>query len=177
MQHRTFLAALLVVGTTGLALAQQSAPPTQRLEKEIRHELLLLPYYGVFDDLAFQVQGDRVTLLGAVTRPSLKGDAEAVVKKIEGVAAVENRIEVLPLSPADDRLRLDIYHAIYWHSSLSRYALQAVPPIHIIVKNGNVRLEGVVASEQDKLLAGLKANQIFGAFKVANNLRVEQPQS
>src|SRR6267143_4673221 len=114
-----------------------------RLVKEVRHELVMLPYYNVFDNLAFKVDGSTVTLLGQVTRPTLKSDAERVVKSIEGVERVVNNIEVLPLSPNDDRLRLAVYRAIYGDTTLNRYGLQAVPPIHIIVKNGQVSLEGV----------------------------------
>src|SRR5205085_9930592 len=114
------------------------AQPSARLTKEVRHELVMLPYYGVFDNLAYRVDGDRVTLFGQVVRPTLKSDAENVVKRIEGVAWVQNEIEVLPLSPNDDRLRQRLYRAIYSKPQLQRYSFQAVPPIHIIVKNGNV---------------------------------------
>jgi len=105
---------------------------------------VLLPWYSVFDNLAFKVERDKVTLFGQVTRPTLKSDAEAAVKSIEGVASVENNIEVLPLSPIDDQIRRAVYRAIYGEPALSRYSIQAVPSIHIIVKNGNVTLEGVV---------------------------------
>jgi hyperosmotically inducible protein len=147
------------------------------LEGEVRHELVMLPYYGVFDNLAFKVDGNKVTLLGEVTRPTLKTDAEAAVKHIEGVESVDNQIEVLPLSPNDDRIRLAVYRAVYRQASLSRYALQAIPPIHIIVKNGNVRLEGVVSAEADKNLAGIRAQGVSGVFSVNNNLRVEKQSS
>ena len=143
-----------------------------RLAKEVRHELVMLPYYSVFDNLAFQVNGDKVTLLGQVTRPTLKSDAENVVKSIEGVASVTNKIEVLPLSPMDDQLRRALYRAIYGEAGLQRYANQAVPSIHIIVSNGNVTLEGVVDNEMDKNLAGLHANQVPNVFSVKNNLVV-----
>jgi len=136
----------------------------------------MLPYYGLFDNLAFRVEGYKVTLLGEVTRPSLKTDAEAVVKRIEGVESVDNQIEVLPLSPNDDRIRLAVYRAVYRQAGLSRYALQSVPPIHIIVKNGNVRLEGVVATEADKNIAGIQVRGVSGVFSVNNNLRVEKQQ-
>jgi hyperosmotically inducible protein len=114
-----------------------------------------------------------VTLLGQVTRPTLKSDAEHVVKDIEGVEKVNNQIEVLPLSSMDDQLRMAEYRAIYSTQGLDRYALNAVPPIHIIVNNGKVTLEGVVATEADKNLAGVKANGVGGVFSVTNNLRVE----
>src|SRR6185503_7277723 len=112
-----------------------------RLEREVRHELVMLPYYGVFDNLAFRVEGDTVELMGQVTRPTLKSDAENVVKDVEGVRSVRNNIEVLPLSPNDDRIRIRTYRAIFGTAGLDQYAMQAVPPIHIIVKNGNLSLE------------------------------------
>ena len=133
----------------------------------------MLPYYGVFDNLSYKVEGYTVTLMGQVTRPTLKSSAEKVVKDIEGVEGVVNQIEVLPLSPNDDRLRLAIYRAVYGSAQLNRYALQAVPSIHIIVKNGNVTLEGVAANEGDKNIAGIKANGVSGVFSVKNNLSVE----
>jgi hyperosmotically inducible protein len=146
-----------------------------RLIKEVRHELVMLPYYGVFDNLSFKVEPTgKVVLLGSVTRPTLKSSAENVVKDIEGVEGVENRIEVLPLSPNDDQLRLAVYRAIYGQTGLDRYGFQAVPSIHIVVANGNVSLEGVVNTEADKNLAGLKANGVSGVFSVKNNLRVDK---
>jgi len=144
-----------------------------RITREVRHELVMLPYYGVFDNLAYKVDGNTVTLLGQVTRPTLKSDAEHAVKDIEGVEHVNNEIEVLPLSPMDDRIRLAEYRAIYSQQGLDRYALQAVPPIHIIVNNGKVTLEGVVANEADKNMAGIRAKGVSGVFSVNNNLRVE----
>jgi hyperosmotically inducible protein len=158
-----------------LTFAQPSRKPAQdHIVKEVRHELVMLPYYGVFDNLAFKVDGAAVTLLGQVTRPTLKSDAENVVKRIEGVERVDNQIQVLPLSTMDDRIRLAVYRAIYGHPGLDRYALQAVPPIHIIVANGNVTLEGVVGSQADKDLAGVRANTVPGIFKVTNDLQVEK---
>jgi hyperosmotically inducible periplasmic protein len=172
------LAALLALAAAGGAWGQAdraaSTRGQQRLEKEVRHELVLLPFYGVFDNLAFKVEGGKVTLLGQVTQPVLKTDAERAVKGIEGVESVDNRIEVLPLSPNDDRIRRAVYGAIYGTAGLDRYGLQAVPPIHIIVKNGNVALEGVVATEADKNLAGIKAKTVPGVFSVMNNLRTEK---
>jgi len=141
-----------------------------RLVKEVRHELVMLPYYNVFDNLAFKVDGSTVTLMGQVTRPTLKSDAERVVKSIEGVDKVVNKIEVLPLSPNDERIR----RAIYGHAGLQRYGPQAVPPIHIIVNNGNVALEGVVATEAGKNIANIQANGVPGVFSVKNNLKVEK---
>jgi len=135
---------------------------------------LQLPYYGVFDDLAFRVDGDTVTLLGAVVNPVLKSDAERAVKRIEGVGHVKNEIEVLPLSPNDDQIRMAEYKAIYGDPVLStRYGYRALPSIHIIVKNGNVTLVGVVANEADRNLVNIRANGVPGVFSVTNNLQVE----
>jgi hyperosmotically inducible protein len=168
------LAAALAITIAGGALADhKDAKGYERFVREIRHELVMLPYYGVFDNLAYKVDGYKVTLMGQVTRPTLKSDAEGVVKGIEGVESVTNNIEVLPVSPNDDRLRLALYQSIYGHTALNRYALNAVPPIHIIAKNGNVTLEGVVANEADKNIAGIQANGVSGVFSVTNNLRVE----
>jgi hyperosmotically inducible protein len=152
--------------------AQPSSPAEARIQKEVRHELLMLPWFGVFDNIEFQVNGDTVTLYGQVTRPTLKSDAENAVKHIEGVQHVINKIEVLPPSPMDDRLRLQLYRAIYGDPSLEKYALGVQKPIRIIVKSGHVTLEGVVDSEADKNLAGLRANSVPGIFSVTNNLRV-----
>lgn len=145
----------------------------QRLSREVRHELVMLPYYGVFDNLTYKIDGYAVELAGQVTRPTLKTDAERVVKRIEAVEKVVNHIEVLPVSPNDDRLRLAVYRAIYGHATLNRYALRAVPPIHIIVKNGNVTLEGAVANESDSRVANIEARSVAGVFSVTNNLKVE----
>jgi hyperosmotically inducible protein len=149
-------------------------PDESRMIQEVRHKLVMLPYYSVFDDLAFSVNGNTVTLLGAVTRPVLKDDAARTVQNVEGVANVVNNIEVLPLSPLDDQLRRSVYRAIYGDPALStRYGFQSLPSIHIIVKNGNVRLEGVVANQMDRSIAFLRANAVPGAFHVDNDLKVE----
>lgn len=144
-----------------------------RFEQEVRHELVMLPWFSVFDNLEFQIKGDEVILSGQVTRPTLKTDAGRVVSRIEGVRNVVNNIEVLPLSPFDDRIRMATYRSIYGFSALSRYNWGPVPPIHIIVKNGNVTLAGVVANETDRNLAALRANGVSGVFSVDNNLKVE----
>jgi hyperosmotically inducible protein len=132
----------------------------------------MLPFFGVFDNIAYKVDGYQVTLMGQVTRPTLKKDAENVVKQIEGVQKVVNQIEVLPVSPMDDELRLSVFRAIYAFSALERYAMPVIKPIRIIVKNGNVTLEGVVDSEADKNMAYVRANGVPGIFSVTNNLRV-----
>jgi hyperosmotically inducible protein len=155
-----------------LAVSGTAQPGQDKISKEVRHELVMLPYYGVFDNLAYRVDGSKVTLFGQVTRPTLKSDAENVVKKIEGVQNVDNEIEVLPLSPNDDQVRRAAYRAIYSKAPLQRYQMGAVPPIHIIVKNGNITLVGVVDNQGDKDLAGLAANGVPGSFKVTNDLAV-----
>jgi len=152
--------------------AQRETKANQNLVREVRHQLLLLPYYSVFDNLAFKVDGDHVTLEGQVTRPTLKSDAEAAVKSIEGISGVTNNIDVLPSSPMDDQLRHALYRAIYGDPVLSKYGWSSMPSIHIIVKNGHVSLEGVVDSETDKNLAGVRANSVPNVFEVKNNLVV-----
>ncbi len=147
-------------------------PAQARIQKEVRHELLMLPYLGVFDNIEYRVDGETVTLLGDVTRPTLKSDAENVVKHIEGVQHVVNKIEVLPPSPMDDQLRLALFRAIYGFPALEKYALGVQKAIRIIVKSGHVTLEGVVDSEADKNLASVRANTVPGIFSVTNNLRV-----
>src|ERR1700686_5667198 len=146
-----------------------------RIYKEVRHELVMLPFYGVFDNLAYKVDPDgTVTLLGQVSRPTLKSDAENAVKHIEGVERVVNNLEVLPTSIEDDRIRRAAYRAIFGNEVLSQYQLRAVPPIHIIVKNGHITLEGVVARQMDKQIPGIQVNSIPGVFSVTNNLVVEE---
>jgi hyperosmotically inducible protein len=154
---------------------QLSSKSQERIVKEVRHELLMLPYFGVFDYIAFKVDGSTVTLLGEVVRPSLKSDAENAVKHIEGVERVDNQIEVLPPSSMDDGLRLRLFRAIYGDPALQKYELGVQKPIRIIVKNGRVSLEGVVDNEADKNLAGIRANSVPGIFSVTNNLQVVKP--
>jgi hyperosmotically inducible protein len=168
-----FLSAALLAAQLGLAANHTGEAGEKRLERQVRRELVTLPFYSLFDHFAFKVEGDAVTLLGKVSRPTLKSEAENVVKRIEGVEKVVNQIEVLPLSPNDDRLRMALYRAVYGHSTLQPLVLRAVPPIHIIVENGNVTLEGVVATDLEKSVANAQANGVSGVFSVKNNLRVE----
>jgi hyperosmotically inducible protein len=146
------------------------------LVKEVRHELLMLPYYSVFDWLEFEVKPDwTVILKGQVTRPTLKSDSENVVKRIEGVERVVNQIEVLPLSSNDDRIRRAVYRALFnYGSPLFRYGMGAVPSIHIIVRNGNVTLKGNVSSQADADIANIRARSVPGIFGVTNELAVDR---
>lgn len=152
----------------------KSAPASEedRIAREVRHELVLQPYYTIWDWLAFRVNGGTVELLGDANTPSLKTDAVNSVKHIEGVDKVIDHINLLPPSPMDDGIRKEVARAIFSWGALSQYSWSAVPSIHIIVSGARVRLEGVVTSEGDKDAAGMRANQVPGVFKVTNDLRV-----
>jgi len=168
-----FAALTLACALTAALPAQEASPKAEdRIKKEVRHELLMLPDVGVFDNLAYKVEGYNVTLYGQVTRGIVKSESEKSVKSIEGVEHVDNQIEVLPASPMDDRLRVQLYRAIYGDGALERYALPVIRPIRIIVKNGHVNLEGVVDNEADKNIAGIRAGGVPGIFSVTNNLQV-----
>ena len=153
------------------ALAQET--PT---DQEIRHQLNTLPRISVFDWLQWSYDKGTVTLSGSVWRPITKSDAEGAVKRVAGVDTVVNNIEVQPTSPNDDRIRMQVYRAIYRNTTLERYAIQYAPPIRIIVKNGRVTLEGVVSNQGDKTIANVQANTVPGVFQVTNNLKVEPKQ-
>jgi hyperosmotically inducible protein len=159
------------------ALPGRGVEPTQRIARETMHELLMLPYYSVFDNLSFRVDGNTVTLLGQVLDGATKSDAEARVKKIEGVDRVVNNIEMLPPSPMDDRIRREEYRAIYGSDGLYKYGVGAVPSIHIVVKNGHVTLVGVVDNDADKNMAGIRSNSVPGVFSVDNQLQVENQRT
>lgn len=151
-----------------------SAKAQERIIREVRHNLLMLPNYGgAFDHIAFRLNGYDVILLGQVVHATLKDDAGRAVKHIEGVEHVENRIEILPPSPGDDRLRQALFRAIYGYPSLQHYGVGSNRPIQIVVRNGHVTLEGVVSNQADKNVAGIQANSVPGAFSVTNNLMVE----
>jgi len=167
-----FCAVLLPAQPQQVSPGQVSPETEARIAREVRHELLMLPYYGVFDYLTYQVNGTTVTLNGAVVRPVLKSDAENAVKHIEGVTAVNNQIETLPPSPSDDRIRMAEFRAIYGFPALQKYDLGVIKPIRIIVKNGHVDLEGVVDNQADKDMANVRANGVPGVFDVKNNLQV-----
>jgi hyperosmotically inducible protein len=184
------LAVVLGLGTAAMAVAQSSGKPMpssatagfdasqrmeQRIVKEVRHELAMLPQFSIFDNLAYKVEGGTVTLLGQVRNAVLKDEAAQVVKHVEGVEKVDNQIEILPASFNDDRIRRQVARAIFNEPRLFNYAIQSNPPIHIIVKNGRVDLQGVVRDQGDKDVAGIMANGVPGVFAVQNDLQVEKP--
>jgi hyperosmotically inducible periplasmic protein len=173
---RWSLPAILLAGLTSAGSAQSAEAIHRRearITREVRHRLIMLPQFSVFDNLAFKVDGDTVTLLGQVRNAVLKDEAQSAVRGIEGVEHINNQIEILPPSPNDERIRRQVAHAIFRDERLFRYSMGAVPPIHIIVKGGHVALEGVVATQGDKNVAGIRANEVAGVFSVANNLSVE----
>ena len=165
--------ALLLVCATAFGSPPDNQVDNPGLAKLVQRQLATLPYYGVFDNLAYQINGSTVTLYGQVVRPVTKSDAEKRVAHIEGVTKVVDDIEVLPLSPSDGAIRVRTYRAVFSKGALYRYAMGAIPSIHIIVDNGHVTLDGVVNSKQDSQLAYLAANSVPGVFSVTNNLRVE----
>ncbi len=176
---RFFLPARLCVSLfAGIAAAAASPQRTDaafqaRLTEEVRHQLVLLPFLSVFDNLQYQVNGTVVTLSGQVTQPTVKTDAVNAVKHVEGVTNVNDQIEVLPPSPMDDQIRQAEYRSIYGFPALEKYAWGAVPPVHIVVKNGHVTLEGTVLSDSDKILFQTRANEVPNVFSVTNNLQVQ----
>jgi hyperosmotically inducible protein len=178
MKRMLALAATVVIATSAAVAAPKGGSETdegyQQLSKQVRHELVMLPYFGVFDNLAYKIEGNTVTLYGQVVRPSTRTDAERRVAKIKGVERVVNRIEVLPLSSFDDSVRYSTYRALARTGGLYRYLMGTNPSIHIIVNNGQLTLEGVVANKADKDLANIVARGVPGAFSVTNNLRAER---
>ena len=176
LRHAAVTLGAIALVTMAVATASRGAQPqgNSRLAERVRKQLVTLPYYGVFDNLAFKVQGDTVVLYGQVVRPSTRSDAEHRVARIEGVDRVINQIQVLPLSPMDASIRRRVYRAVFRQDGLYRYALGANPSIHIIVNRGHVTLEGVVANKMDSQLAYMAANGVSGVFSVTNNLRVER---
>lgn len=170
----TLASVLAVMFVPGFLLASSTNKQPYDLADKVRHQLVMLPYFSVFDNLAYRVDGNTVTLYGEVVRPVLKSDAERAVKRVEGVAQVVNDIKVLPLSPFDNQIRRAEYRAIFSYAGLYRYGMGTIPSIHIIVDNGHVTLIGVVSNEGDKNLAGIRANGVPGVFSVTNDLQVEK---
>jgi len=180
---RSNLAGLITVGLAFVATSLHAQhPPSAKLASgeprteerqlsgEIRHQLRVLPFYSAFDYIAFTLDGDKVTLTGFVLRPTLKANAEAAIRSLEGVSSVKNLLEVLPKSPTDDDSRRAVYRAIFEDSILQRYAVSEVPAIHIVLRNGNVTLEGTVASDAEKNLASARASSVSGISSVKNDL-------
>jgi hyperosmotically inducible periplasmic protein len=184
LKFRWFSLLLVPVVLLAMTIRAQDRPPDrghtrmqENLTREVNHELVMLPWLSVFDNLQYRVNGSEVTLMGQVTQPVTKSDAENHVKSIEGVTKVNNEIEVLPLSPNDDRIRRAVFHAVFGEPGLEKYSMGALAPLHIIVKNGHVTLEGTVLSDGDKNLAGIRANGVSGVFSVTNNLRIENSKT
>lgn len=173
----TFFLATLVTPSILSARTREPIPKRaeERIAREVRHRVLMLSNYNVFDNITCKVEGYDVTLMGQVTDPVLKREVAKTVKQIEGVEKIRDQIEVLPVSGIDNQLRLRLYRAIYGYSALTRYALPVVKPIRIIVKNGHVDLEGVVDNQTDKNLVYTRANGVSGVFSVTNNLKVVKP--
>jgi len=170
----SWLSILVITGAFAIAQSPAAQKKLQdRITRETRHELVMLPQLTIFDNLAYKVDGTTVTLLGEVRTAVLKDEAEKAVKGIEGVEKVDNKIDILPASPGDDRIRTAVARSLFSDPRLFRYSMGALPPIHIIVKNGHVTLEGVVDNQADKDTAGIRANTVPGIFSVENNLRVE----
>ena len=172
---KSITAVAFVAGSLALsAFGANSQVPSVTLEEKVRHELLMLPYFNVFEDLNYKVEGGLVTLSGQVTQPITSRNAEAAIKRIAGVSGVSNQIEVLPLSPFDGRIRAATLNAVYGFAPLQRYGMGTQPSIRILVKNGNITLAGAVRTEADRNLAFLRANGVAGAFSVTNQIRVER---
>lgn len=168
-----------LIAITALAVSVSAQPNSSQpgsaigpLAEKVRHELVMMPYYGIFDDLSFRIDGSKVTLIGEVARPTLKSQAERIVRSLSGVEEVDNQIRILPLSPYDDKLRIASVRTLFGNPVLSRYSWGARPPIHFIVENGTLTLRGNVDSQADRNLAGILANGIPGAFDVNNELVV-----
>ena len=183
---RFFLAAGIAVASIASAIAlpdnaDQHIQATtvqshDRIVREVRHELLMLPQFSIYDNLSYKVEDNTVTLLGQVRNAVLKDEAQAAVRRIEGVQQVNNQIEILPASFNDDRIRRQVARVIFRQPRLFEYSTEPVPSIHIIVRNGHVNLEGVVRDQGDKDVAGIQANGVSGVFSVQNNLQVENPK-
>jgi len=180
MKITNYLLKSVLTGTLAIMLSStyafpQAATPTKQttnLSQKVRHELVMLPFFTIFDNLEYRVDGSTVTLMGKVTRPVLKTDAQRVVERIEGVEHVNNEIQVLPTSEIDNHIRWQMARVIYGNPELNRYGWGTQPSIRIIVENGRVTLEGVVDNQMDKQVAGMRANSVPGVFSVTNDLVV-----
>jgi hyperosmotically inducible protein len=176
LNRLTMAAALLGLGIAGAATNNTVGASDADIAKKLTHEIRMYPRYSVFDNIGFSVNEGRVELLGEVNEPFKKADLGRIAQNVAGVTSLSNDLKVLPLSPMDNRLRLQVARAIYRDPVLSRYGMQALPPIHIIVDNGHVTLEGVVSTDMEKNVAGLRAGTAGLSFgQVTNNLQVENP--
>ncbi len=176
MARLTMLAALAFAGIAAAATTTTTTTTDADIARNLAKEIRMYSRYTIWDNVNLRVNEGNVELLGEVSQPYKKADLERLAKSVPGVASVTNELKVLPVSSFDDELRIRVARAVYGDAVLSRYAIQVVPPIHIIVRNGNVRLEGVVSNEADKNLAGIQAKGVSGVFSVSNNLRVEKQQ-
>jgi hyperosmotically inducible protein len=167
------LAAALALGSAPV-FAGTGNPPAQDLPSQVLHQLVMIPYYSVFDDLNFSVDNGVVTLTGDVVNPVVRTDAAGSIKHLAGVTQVVNKINILPPSSMDNHIRAAEYRAIFGYSDMYRYAMGAIPSIHIIVDFGHVTLVGVVNTDADKNVANIRANSVSGVFSVTNNLRVAE---
>ena len=164
----------------GLAAAKNNAPVATddaTIAQKVAHEIRMYPYYSIWDNISFRVVNGRVELMGEVNQPWKKSDLGRAVSKVPGVGTVDNELAVAPLSPFDDQLRVQVARSIFRDPSLSRYSMGAIPSIHIIVDHGHVTLEGVVATDMDKQIAGMRANSSMSLGTVTNNLQVEHPSA
>lgn len=176
MKLRTLILSMGMIAAS-LSFSLQNAMASEQgviaIDKQVKHELNMLPYVNAFDYMSFTVDANNtVTLMGSVTNPVVKSDAENVVKRIEGVEQVDNQIQVLPVSFFDNGLRVRLFRTIYGYPTLQKYSLGVIKPIRIIVQNGHVTLMGVVDNEMDRNLAGIRANSVPGVFSVDNQLQV-----
>lgn len=156
-----------------LSTSANTETSNTKLAKQVRHQLLMLPYYGVFDNLAYSIEGDKVTLHGQVVNPSTRSDAARSVARIDGVSEVINNIQVLPLSGFDDSIRVNTYRALTRTAGLYRYFMGTNPSLHIVVENGHLTLTGVVSNKMDQRLAYITASSVPGVFSVTNDLQVD----
>jgi hyperosmotically inducible protein len=177
MKTSKYIATAIATGVAlmGVSLSAAGNPAPRTLQDQVRHEILMVPYIGVFDNLSYKVDNGVVTLFGQVTQPVRKADVERAVKHIPGVIAVNDQIEVLPLSPFDDQIRARTLRTMLRSAPLDKYFQGVQPGIRIIVRNGDVTLDGFVLNDGDRQIASMAANQVPGVFRVTNNLQIEPP--
>lgn len=170
------LGAVILAGSSYAKTAPPVLTGDEAIAKKVTHEIRMYPYYSIWDDVRVKVDNGKVELLGDVSRPPKKSDMGRLAARVPGVTAVDNELNVAPLSPFDDQLRRQVARAIFRDPVLSQYATEPIPSIHIIVANGHVRLEGIVRTHSEKNVAGIRASSNLSFGSVTNNLQVEQPQ-